>query len=232
MAEDARESLAEPRRPVTVFVLDDHAVVRHGIRSLLERDGDIVVVGESGFAQEAARLIPAIRPHVAILDVRLPDGSGVEVCRQVHTVDPGIAALMLTSYDEDEALFAAIMAGAAGYLLKRVRPSDLADTVRRVADGESMLDPALTTRVLARLRHPTPQNPLTRHLTPKEWQVLQLLGEGLPNREIAQRLGLSEKTTKNYVSAVLGKLGVKSRTQAAIIATNPSAEHGGTWPGS
>ncbi|MCD4523926.1 response regulator transcription factor [Nocardioides sp. cx-173] len=207
-----------PDRPIKVFLLDDHELVRHGVRGLLERDGDIVVVGESGLAKEAARRIPALKPDVAILDVRLPDGTGVQVCRMVRSIDPNIAALMLTSYDEDEALFAAIMAGASGYVLKEVRGSDLVDTVRRVAAGQSMLDPAVTSHVLARLRDGPPVDPLTKRLTPKERQVLSLVGLGLTNRQIATRLGLAEKTTKNYVSTVLGKLGVRSRTQAAIIA--------------
>ncbi|QCX27814.1 response regulator [Nocardioides jishulii] len=219
MEPELQEVAAGPAKPITVFLLDDHELVRHGIRSVLERDGDIVVVGESGLAQQAAQLIPALRPDVAILDVRLPDGTGVEVCRQVRSVDSGIAALMLTSYDEDEALFAAIMAGAVGYALKQVKVSDLVDTVRRVAAGQSTLDPSLTSRVLARLRDGPPVNPLTKHLTPKERQVLELVGQGLTNRQIASQLHLTEKTTKNYVSAMLGKLGVTSRTQAAIIAT-------------
>ncbi|WP_181310945.1 response regulator [Nocardioides campestrisoli] len=208
-----------PRAPVTVFLLDDHELLRHGIRSLLERQGDIVVVGESSSAAEAARRIPALRPDVAILDVRLPDGSGVDVCRQVRSIDPTIAVLMLTSYDEDEALFAAIMAGAAGYVLKEVKAADFVDSVRRVAGGHSMLDPVATSHVLERLRHGPPKDPLTKHLTPKEHQVLELVGQGLTNRQIAEHLGLAEKTTKNYVSIMLGKLGVETRTQAAIIAT-------------
>lgn len=203
---------------IKVYLLDDHEVVRRGLRSLLEAEDDITVVGESGSALEATRRIPALRPDVAILDGRLPDGSGVEVCRQVRSVDPGIAVLILTSYDEDEALFAAIMAGAVGYVLKQVRGTDLVDMVRRVAAGQSMLDPAVTAQVLARLREGPPEDPLTKHLTPKEHQILGLVGEGLTNRQIAERLSLAEKTVKNYVSTMLGKLGVESRTQAAILA--------------
>jgi len=225
MWDPSAEPDQEPRRPVTVFLLDDHELVRHGIRGLLEREGDIVVVGESGWAGEAARRIPALRPDIAILDVRLPDGTGVEVCRQIRSVDPGIAALMLTSYDEDEALFAAIMAGAAGYVLKQVKSADFVDTVRRVADGQSMLDPAVTAQVLTRLRNGPPEDPVTKHLTPKEHQVLELVGQGFTNRQIAARLGLAEKTTKNYVSTMLGKLGVESRTQAAIIAARQGVGH-------
>ncbi len=215
---DQDQGESRDRDPITVFLLDDHELVRRGIRDLLEAEGDIVVVGESGLAAEAARRIPALRPDVAILDGRLPDGSGIEVCRQVRSIDPGIAALILTSYDEDEALFAAIMAGASGYVLKQIKSSDFVETVRRVAAGQSMLDPAVTAQVLARLREGPPEDPVTKHLTPKEHQILDLVGEGLTNRQIAERLTLAEKTVKNYVSTMLGKLGVESRTQAAIIA--------------
>lgn len=208
---------SRPPRPISVYLLDDHELVRQGIRSVLEREGDIVVVGESGLAREASHAIPTLRPDVAILDVRLPDGTGVEVCRHVRSASPRVAALMLTSYEEDEALFAAITAGAAGYVLKQVKAMDLAEVVRRVASGQSMLDPALTARVLARLREGPPVDPLTQHLTPKERQVLELLGQGLTNRQIATQLHLSEKTTKNYVSSVLGKLGARSRTEAALL---------------
>jgi DNA-binding NarL/FixJ family response regulator len=206
------------RTPIRVYLLDDHEVVRRGIRDLLEAEGDIEVVGESGLAREAASRIPALRPDVAILDGRLPDGSGVEVCRQIRSVDPTIAALILTSYDEDEALFGAIMAGAAGYVLKQIKGDDLVSAVRRVAAGQSLLDPAVTAQVLDRLRKGPPEDPVTQHLTPKEHQILDLVGEGLTNRQIADRLSLAEKTVKNYVSTMLGKLGVESRTQAAIIA--------------
>ncbi|GAA1148246.1 response regulator transcription factor [Nocardioides aquiterrae] len=214
------------RRPITVYLLDDHELVRRGIRDLLESSGDIEVVGESGLAQEAARRIPALRPDVAILDGRLPDGSGIEVCRTIRSVDPGIKALILTSYDDDDALFAAIMAGASGYLLKQVRGDDFVETVHRVAAGQSMLDPAVTAQVLERLRSGPPRDPVTDQLTPKEHQILDLIGEGLTNRQIATRLSLAEKTVKNYVSALLAKLGVESRTQAAIIATR---QHGERW---
>ncbi|WP_101524396.1 response regulator transcription factor [Nocardioides houyundeii] len=223
MWEASSETEPGARPPVEVFLLDDHELLRHGIRSLLERQGDILVVGESGSAVEAARRIPALRPDVAILDVRLPDGTGVEVCRQVRSIDPGIAVLMLTSYDEDEALFAAIMAGAAGYVLKEVKAADFVESVRRVAAGHSMLDPVATSHVLERLRNGPPKDPLTKHLTPKEQQVLELVGRGLTNRQIAEHLGLAEKTTKNYVSIMLGKLGVATRTQAAIIAARQSS---------
>jgi len=202
-----------------VFVLDDHEIVRRGIRELLESEGDIEVVGESGLAQEAARRIPALRPDVAILDGRLPDGSGIDVCRQVRSVDPTIAGLILTSYDDDDALFAAIMAGAAGYILKQVGGNDLVETVRRVAAGQSTLDPSVTARVLDRLRNGPRADPELAALSAQEQRILELIGEGLTNREIAERMYLAEKTVKNYVSSMLAKLRLTSRTQAAIFAT-------------
>lgn len=205
---------------ITVYLLDDHELVRRGIREVLESVGDIRVVGESALAAEAVERILALRPDVALLDGRLPDGSGIDVCRQIRDADPQIAAIILTSYDQDEPLFAAIRAGAAGYLLKQVKGNDLLDAVRRVAAGQSMLDPALTASVLERLRHGGDEP--GGHLTDKEEQILELVGEGLTNRQIAARLGLAEKTVKNYVSTMLGKLGVDSRTQAAIVALKRS----------
>ena len=204
--------------PIRVYLLDDHEIVRRGIRELLEADGDIVVVGESGSALEAARRILAVRPDVAILDGRLPDGSGIDVCREVRSVDPGIKGLILTSYDDDEALFAAIMAGASGYLLKQVRGNDFVAGVRRVASGQSLLDPALTAQVLERIRNGPREDEDLHGLTPQERRILQLVGEGLTNREVARRMFLSEKTVKNYVSSMLAKLGLTSRTQAAVFA--------------
>ncbi len=204
---------------IRVFLLDDHEVVRRGIRELLESEGDIVVVGESGSAQEATRRIPALRPDVAVLDGRLPDGSGIDVGRDVRSVDPTIKALILTSYDDDDALFAAIMAGASGYILKQVRGSDLVDTVRRVAAGQSMLDPAMTAQVLERVRSGPPKDKALDGLTAQEQRILELIGEGLTNRQIAEQTFLAEKTVKNYVSSMLAKLGLTSRTQAAIFAT-------------
>ncbi|WP_242498306.1 response regulator [Nocardioides glacieisoli] len=203
---------------IRVYLLDDHEVVRRGIKDLLESTGDIEVVGESGSAREATARIPALRPHVAILDGRLPDGSGIDVCRDVRSIDPTIKGLILTSYDDDEALFAAIMAGASGYLLKQVRGNDLVDTVRRVAGGQSMLDPALTAQVLDRIRNGPPADEELEVLTTQEKRILEHVGEGLTNREIARSMQLSEKTVKNYVSAVLTKLGLTSRTQAAVFA--------------
>jgi DNA-binding NarL/FixJ family response regulator len=203
---------------IRVFLLDDHEVVRHGLRDLLEREGDIEVVGESGSAVEASNRIPLLKPDVAVLDGRLPDGSGIDVCRDVRSVDPSIRALILTSYEDDEALFAAIMAGAAGYVLKQIRGSDLVDAVRRVAAGQSLLDPALTARVLERIRHGHDQPDELRALTDQERRILTLIAEGLTNREIGARMFLAEKTVKNYVSSVLAKLGLERRTQAAVLA--------------
>jgi two-component system, NarL family, response regulator DevR len=205
---------------IRVYLLDDHELIRRGIKDLLEESGGITVVGESGLAEEAKRQIVALRPDVAILDGRLPDGSGIDVCREVRSHDPQIAALILTSYDDDDALFSAIMAGAAGYVLKQVRSNDLVETVRQVAAGHSMLDPTVTTRVLERIRSAEQgqrsNGPLDR-LTPHEQRILTLIGEGMTNRQIAQELYLAEKTVKNYVSSLLAKLGMESRTQAAIF---------------
>jgi DNA-binding NarL/FixJ family response regulator len=204
---------------IRVYLLDDHEVVRRGLRDLLEREGDIEVVGESSSAEEAARRIPALRPHVAVLDARLPDGSGIDVCRDVRSVDPSIRALILTSYEDDEALFAAIMAGASGYVLKQVRGNDLVEAVRTVAVGQSLLDPAITQRVLDRIRRGPDQPAELAALTEQERKILELIAEGLTNRQIAGRMFLAEKTVKNYVSSLLSKLGLERRTQAAVLAT-------------
>ncbi len=204
---------------IKVFLLDDHEVVRRGLRELLESAGDIKVVGESGLAVEATSRIPALRPDVAILDGRLPDGSGIDVCRDIRSVDPSIRALILTSYDDDEALFAAILAGASGYVLKQITGHDLLDTVRRVAAGQSMIDPALTARVLDRVRNGAPEADELSGLTGREREILELIAEGLTNRQIGERLFLAEKTVKNYVSSLLAKLGLERRTQAAVLAT-------------
>jgi two-component system response regulator DevR len=204
---------------IRVFLLDDHEVVRRGLVDLLQAAGDIEVVGESGLAQEAARRIPAMRPDVAILDARLPDGNGIDVCRDVRAVDSTIKGLILTSYEDDEALFAAIMAGASGYVLKQIRGTDLVDAVRRVAAGQSLLDPAVTQRVLERIRHGVEQPRELASLTDQERRILEFIAEGLTNREIAGRMFLAEKTVKNYVSSLLAKLGLERRTQAAVLAT-------------
>ena len=192
--------------------------MRRGLHDLLEAEPDIAVVGESGLAKEASRRIPALRPDVAILDARLPDGSGIDVCRDVRSVDPSINALILTSYDDDEALFAAILAGAAGYVLKQVKGSDLIDAVRREL-GKSLLDPAVTARVLERVRHGRSTPAELESLTEQERRILALIAEGLTNRQIAERMFLAEKTVKNYVSSLLAKLGLERRTQAAVLAS-------------
>src|SRR6478752_754736 len=204
---------------IRVYLLDDHEVVRQGLRALLESAGGIEVVGESGSAEDAAHRIPALRPHVAVLDARLPDGTGIEVCRTVRAVDPTIQALILTSYDDDEALFAAIMAGAAGYVLKEVKGADLVTAIRQVADGKSLIDPSLTARVLERVRNPPKTAPELAELTDQELKLLELIAEGLTNRQIGERMFLAEKTVKNYVSSILAKLGLERRTQAAVLAS-------------
>ncbi len=205
--------------PIRVFLLDDHEVVRQGLKALLEAAGGIEVVGESGSAVEATSRIPATKPHVAVLDARLPDGSGIEVCRSVRAVDPSIQALILTSYDDDEALFAAIMAGAAGYVLKEIRGTDLVRAVRQVAAGNSLIDPALTARVLDRVRNPPETAPELSSLTDQELKILGHIAEGLTNRQIGEEMFLAEKTVKNYVSSILAKLGLERRTQAAVLAS-------------
>jgi two-component system, NarL family, response regulator DevR len=204
---------------IRVFLLDDHEVVRRGLHDLLESEGDIEIVGESGSAREATARIPALRPHVAVLDARLPDGSGIDVCRDVRSVDPAIKALILTSYDDDEALFAAIMAGAAGYVLKQIGAGDLVDSVRRVAAGQSLIDPQLMARVLDRVRSGPPEHEELAGLTEQERKILALIAEGMTNRQIGERLFLAEKTVKNYVSSILSKLGLERRTQAAVLAS-------------
>lgn len=204
---------------IRVYLLDDHEVVRQGLRALLESAGDIEVVGEAGTATDAASRIPALRPDVAVLDARLPDGSGIEVCRTVRAVDPSIKGLILTSYDDDEALFAAIMAGASGYVLKEIRGNDLVEAIRQVAAGNSLIDPTLTARVLERVRNPHPTAPELADLTEQELKLLALIAEGLTNRQIGERMFLAEKTVKNYVSSILAKLGLERRTQAAVLAS-------------
>jgi len=210
---------------IRVFLLDDHEVVRRGIADLLTAAGDVEIVGESGSAAEAARRIPALRPDVMVLDARLPDGNGIDVCRDVRAIDPTIQGLILTSYEDDEALFAAIMAGAAGYVLKQIRGTDLVDAVTRVAAGQSLLDPAVTARVLERIRSGVQQPPELKALTDQERRILEYVAQGLTNHEIAQKMFLADKTVKNYVSSVLAKLGLERRTQAAVLATKLLGEH-------
>ncbi|MFE1609741.1 response regulator [Streptomyces albidoflavus] len=213
---------------ITIFLLDDHEMVRRGVHEMLSSEADIEVVGEAGTAAEALARIPATRPDVAVLDVRLPDGSGVEVCREVRSRDESVKCLMLTSYADDEALFDAIMAGASGYVLKAIRGGDLLDAVRQVAAGKSLLDPAATARVLERLRGHGAHRDDDRlnGLTEQERRILDLIGEGLTNRAIGDRLHLAEKTIKNYVTALLAKLGMERRSQAAAYVARMHAERG------
>ena len=201
---------------ITVFLLDDHEIVRRGIADLLASAGDITVVGEASTASQALARIPALRPQVAVLDARLPDGSGIDVCRDIRSAHPEIRCLILTSYDDNDAVFAAVMAGAAGYLLKEVRGSSLVDAIRQVAAGHTLLDPAVTGQLLARLREGEPKDERLASLTEREREILGLITDGLTNRQIGERLFLAEKTIKNYVSAVLAKLGMERRTQAAV----------------
>jgi two-component system, NarL family, response regulator DevR len=214
---------------ITVFLLDDHEVVRRGVRDLLASEPDIAVVGEAATAADGAARIPAAAPDVAVLDVRLPDGSGVETCREIRARDPRIRCLMLTSYADDEALFDAIMAGASGYVLKDIRGAELLTAVRDVAAGRSLLDPVATERVLARLRGGDPHGagPADERLaglTDRERRILDLIGEGLTNRAIGEWLHLAEKTVKNYVSGLLTKLGMQRRSQAAAYVARIQAE--------
>ena len=204
--------------PTRVFLLDDHEVFRRGVRDLLEAEEDLTVVGEASTGAQALDRIPVARPDVAVLDVQLEDGSGIEVAREIRSRHPEVRCLMLTSFADDEALFDSIMAGAAGYVLKQVRGNELVDGVRRVAAGQSLLDPAMTTRVLDRLRLGQQQDERLASLTAQERRILDLLAEGLTNRQIGERLHLAEKTVKNYVSRLLAKLGLHRRTQAALLA--------------
>nr|WP_203614992.1 response regulator transcription factor [Streptomyces sp. SID13726] len=210
---------------IRVFLLDDHEVVRRGVHELLSVEDDIEVVGEAGTAADALARIPATRPDVAVLDVRLPDGSGVEVCREIRSGDDSVRCLMLTSFADDEALFDAIMAGASGYVLKAIRGAELLDAVRGVAAGRSLLDPVATARVLERLRDGgVKRDDRLAHLTDQERRILDLIGEGLTNRQIGERLHLAEKTIKNYVSSLLSKLDMQRRSQAAAYVARLQAE--------
>ena len=209
---------------IGVFLLDDHQVVRRGLRDMLEDEPDFEVVGEGATAAEALARVPALRPTVAVLDVRLPDGDGVTVCRELRSKMPELACLMLTSFADEEALFDAIMAGASGYLLKQAMGSDLVSAVRTVAGGESLLDPKLAAKVMAKLRAPDSHKDPLAQLTAQERRVLELVGEGMTNRQIAERLFLAEKTVKNYVSALLAKLGLARRVQAAVLVSEMKSE--------
>lgn len=209
-----------------MYLLDDHELLRRGLRQVLEAEDDIEVVGEAGLARDGEHQIPALRPDVALLDLRLPDGSGVDVCRAVRSIDPGISVLMLTSFDAEDDVVASVLAGAAGYLLKDVGPADLVSALRRIAAGQSTLDPHVTTRVLERMRQGPAADTQLDRLTDGERRVLDLVAQGLTNRQIASRTGLSEKTVKNYVSDILAKLGLSSRTQAAVLAVEQRAVAG------
>jgi len=207
-----------------VFLLDDHEIVRRGLRDLFEASG-MEVVGEAGSVQEALDRVPATRPEVAVLDVRLGDGSGIEVCRELRSQDPELRCLMLTSFADDEALIDAIVAGASGYALKEIGSGDLVDAVRRVAAGESLIDPTLKARAIARLTEPEEADPRIASLTDQERRLLDLLAQGLTNREIAAQMFLAEKTVKNYVSNVLAKMGMQRRTEAAVYAARLDERH-------
>ncbi|WP_030542483.1 response regulator transcription factor [Streptomyces albus] len=230
----AEEREAAPDKPIRVFLLDDHEVVRRGVQDLLESEPDINVVGEAVTAEQAVVRATALRPDVAVLDVRLPDGNGIAVCRELRDRMPDLACLMLTSFDDDDALLDAIMAGASGYVLKQITGLDLVSAVRTVASGQSMLDPATTARLMTSLRgedeEAEARNEVLADLSPREREILGLIGEGLTNREIGRRLYLSEKTVKNHISRLLAKLGVERRIQAAVLATQaapqPSLQHG------
>ncbi|ASQ98611.1 response regulator transcription factor [Streptomyces sp. 11-1-2] len=232
---ETRATSATPATPIRVFLLDDHEVVRRGLHDLLDAEPDIEVVGDAGTVDHALARGPALRPDVAILDVRLPDGDGITVCRELRSRMPDLACLMLTSFDDDDALLDAIMAGAAGYVLKQIKGSDLVSAVRTVASGQSMLDPATTARLMSTLRGDTaPQEPrdeVLAGLSPREREILVLIGDGLTNRQIGKRLFLSEKTVKNHISRLLAKLGVERRIQAAVLATHSAPPPADGHPG-
>ena len=202
---------------IRVFVLDDHEIVRRGVAELIGAEPDLEVVGEASTAAEAIRRIPAAQPDVAVLDARLPDGSGIEVCREVRAEHPEIRCLILTSYDDDEAIFAAVLAGASGYVLKQIRAAHLLDAIRQVAAGRSLLDPDVTEALLRRIRNGTKEDPRLASLNEQERRILDLITEGLTNREIGEQLFLAEKTVKNNVSVLLAKLGMQRRTQVAAL---------------
>ena len=230
-SEPAKGDIAPSAGGIAVFLLDDHEIVRRGVRELLESEPDISVVGEAGTAESALARIPALRPDVAVLDVRLPDGDGVTVCREIRSRIPKVACLMLTSFSDDEALFDAIMAGAAGYVLKQIRGTDLVGAVRTVASGQSMLDPEAASRVMQHMRDQSARSDPLAGLTGQERRILELIGEGLTNRQIAEQMYLAEKTVKNYISGLFTKLGMERRTQAAayaarIFENEGSAERG------
>lgn len=219
--------------PIRVFLLDDHEIVRRGLRELLEAAGDMVVVGESGLAREAARRIPAVRPDVAIFDVRLPDGSGIDACREVRSIDPSIKALVLTSFDDESALSMAVMAGADGFVLKDIKGTGLIDAIRRIAAGEHLLDAEAVARVRREWGADSEPDPRLRMLSPQERRILDHIAAGMTNRQIGEAMSIAEKTVKNYVTSVLAKLGMERRTQAAVFAAteHPIADRHLTRPG-
>jgi len=210
---------------IRVFLVDDHEIVRRGLADLLELERDIEVVGEASTSLDALHRLPAANPDVAILDVRLPDGSGVEICREIRQILPNTKALILTSYADDQALFESIMAGASGFVLKEIKGTDLVDAVRKIADGGSLLDPAATQSVLDRMRRGNKSEDKLDRLTDQERRILELIGEGHTNRQIGDQLFLAEKTVKNYVSSILAKLDMSRRTQAAAWVARYQAEH-------
>jgi len=218
-------------RAIRVFILDDHELVRRGLTDLLTTTDDLVIVGEAATAADALHRIPAAAPDVALLDARLPDGSGIDVCREIRSSYENVRCLILTSYDDDEALFAAVMAGASGYLLKQIGGYNLLEGIRHVAAGRSLLDPAVTEKLLDRLRNPVEPDPVVGKLTAREREILDLIAEGCTNRQIGERLFLAEKTVKNYVSGLLTKLGMQRRTQAAVYGATLGRRPGGTSPG-
>jgi two-component system response regulator DevR len=209
--------MSAPADRIRVFLLDDHEIVRRGVADLLSAEADIQIVGEAATVDEALRRIPAAAPQVAVLDARLPDGSGIEVCRIVRDADPTIKCLILTSYDDDEAVFAAVLAGASGYVLKQIRGAGLIDAVRQVAAGRSLLDPRVTERVLERVRGGAADDPRLAALNAQERRILELIAEGMTNREIGRTLFIAEQTVKNNVTSLLAKLGMQRRTQAAVL---------------
>jgi DNA-binding NarL/FixJ family response regulator len=213
-------------QPIRVYLLDDHEIVRRGLRELVEGSPDMEVVGESGSAREAARRIPALLPDVAVLDVRLPDGSGIEVCREIRSVDPRIRALMLTSYDDDQALVSSVLAGASGYLLKQLSGEGIVAAIRRVAAGEDLSDHPHAKALRERWASREERDPRLKSLSPVERRILDLVADGMTNRQIGARLHLAEKTVKNYVSSVLSKMGMETRTQAAVYAATHREQHG------
>jgi two-component system response regulator DevR len=218
-------------RPIRVFILDDHELVRRGLTDLLTTTNDLTIVGEAATAADALHRIPAAAPDVALLDARLPDGSGIDVCREIRSCYPNVRCLILTSYDDDEALFAAVMAGASGYLLKQIGGNSLLEGIRQVAAGRSLLDPAVTEKLLDRLRNPVQPDPVAGSLTAREREILDLIADGYTNRQIGERLFLAEKTVKNYVSGLLTKLGMQRRTQAAVYGATLRRRTGGTSSG-